>query len=134
MTKVGVMGHSQGSGAANTAAGDSRVKAVILYNGGTDNAKPYLAVSGDLDVFTTSTSALTTAMNGHAKGSFMFFHNTQGMGGIRGHLVLMMTPQRLAQQSVWFWQMVLNGDMSAEMQYVAQKSSAAEYDFGSKGF
>jgi hypothetical protein len=133
MSKVGVMGHSQGSGAAGTAAGDSRVKAVILYNGGTSNPKPYLAISGDLDIGAAGAGAFTTAMAGAAKGSFMYFHNPAGMGGIRGHLVLMMTPQRLAEQSLEFWQMTLNGDMAARDKFMAQKTSA-EYDFGAKGF
>ena len=46
--KIGAMGHSQGSGAtAAAAAADSRIKAVILWNGGTSANVPYLAVSGD---------------------------------------------------------------------------------------
>jgi len=133
MSKVGVMGHSQGSGAAGTAAADSRVKAVILYNGGTSNAKPYLAISGDLDIGASGAGAFSTAMASAAKGSFMYFHNPQGVGGIRGHLVLMMTPQRLAEQSLQFWQMTLNGDMAARDKFMAQKTSA-DYDFGAKGF
>jgi hypothetical protein len=55
------------------------------------------------------------------------------MGGIRGHLVLMLTPQRLADQSVWFWQMVLNGDKTAEGKFVGQMGGM-DYDFGQKGF
>jgi hypothetical protein len=133
MSKVGVMGHSQGSGAAGTAASDSRVKAVILYNGGTSNAKPYLAISGDMDIGATGAGAFSTAMASAAKGSYMYFHNPAGVGGIRGHLVLMMTPQRLAEQSLQFWQMTLNGDQMARDKFMAQKTSA-DYDFGAKGF
>jgi hypothetical protein len=133
MSKVGVMGHSQGSGAASTAAADSRVKAVILFNGGTSNAKPYLAVSGDLDIGGTAASGFASAMATAAKGSYIYFHNPAGVGGIRGHLVLMMTPQRIAPQALQFWQMVLNGDMTAKTAFLAQKTTA-DYDFGAKGF
>jgi hypothetical protein len=86
-----------------------------------------------MDIATTTPAALTSAMAGSAKGSFMYFHNPAGMGGIRGHLVLMMTPQRLADQSVQFWQMTLNGDMAARDKFMAQKTTA-DYDFGAKGF
>jgi hypothetical protein len=133
MSKVGVMGHSQGSGAAGTAAADSRVKAVILYNGGTSNAKPYLAISGDMDIGNPVVSSLSGPLATASKGAYMFFHNPAGVGGIRGHLVLMMTPQRLAEQSLQFWQMTLNGDMAAHDKFLAQKTSA-DYDFGAKGF
>ena len=47
MTKVGAMGHSQGGSATASAASDSRVKDVIIFNFGDSGvAKPYLAISG----------------------------------------------------------------------------------------
>src|SRR5690349_22974805 len=47
VSKIGAMGHSQGSSATSTAAGDSRVQDAILFNGGNNAAKPYLAVRSE---------------------------------------------------------------------------------------
>jgi hypothetical protein len=50
LSKVGAMGHSQGGGATVTAASDSRIKSVIIWNAATSAVKPFLAVSGDNDI------------------------------------------------------------------------------------
>jgi hypothetical protein len=138
MTKVGVMGHSQGSSAANSASTDSRIKSVILFNGGTSNAKPFLAVSGDLDIGGTTAAQMAAGVNGSAKGASLYFHNPQGQGGIRGHLVLMLTPQRVTDASLAFWQMTLNNDATARNMYVGSTCGlcghSSDYEFVEKGF
>jgi dienelactone hydrolase len=50
MTKVGATGHSQGGGATVTAASDSRISALLIWNASTSASKPFLAVSGDSDI------------------------------------------------------------------------------------
>jgi hypothetical protein len=133
MSKAGVMGHSQGSSGAAIAAGDSRALAVILWNGGTSSNKPFLAVSGDLDIG-GSLQAMQTGTNGASKGSYLWYRNPKGIGGIRGHLVLMLTPQRVTDPALWFWQMTLKGDAAARSSFVGITSVAGDYDFGQKGF
>jgi hypothetical protein len=84
------------------------VKAVILRNGGTSNAKPFLAVSGRPDIGGTTAATMAAGVNGAAR-RFLFYHNPQGIGGIRGHLVLMLTCNA-TDPSLNSWQMTLNGD------------------------
>ncbi len=48
--KIGAMGHSQGSSGTVAASSDARIKAVILWNGGSNASTPYRAVSGDRDL------------------------------------------------------------------------------------
>src|SRR5262249_3238249 len=50
LDKVGAMGHSQGAAATITAAGDPRIKAIIAWNGGSSTDKPFIDVSGDMDL------------------------------------------------------------------------------------
>jgi hypothetical protein len=137
MSKVGVMGHSQGSGAANGAASDSRVKAVILYNGGTSNAKPFLAVSGVMDIGGLTQASMASAVNAATKGAYLWYLNPVGQGSLKGHLTLMLSPQRLTDQSVSFWQMTLNNDAAARAKFVGANCAfcgKTDYTFGQKGF
>jgi hypothetical protein len=139
MAKVGVMGHSQGSSAANTAASDSRVKAVILFNGGQSNAKPFLAISGDGDIGGATNASMSSAVNGASKGAYLFYHNPVGAPqfGITGHLVLMLSPQRVTDQATSFWQTVLNNDAAARAKFTGTSCAfcthASDYNFGQKG-
>jgi len=140
MTKVGVMGHSQGAGAANGAAGDSRADAVILFNGGaTGNAKPFMTVSAQQDIGNPALSSFQSVVNGASKGAYLYFYNPAGQGGLKGHLTLMLEPQRLAEQTVAFWQMTLQNNAEAKAKFVGANCkfcghSPADYAFGQKGF
>jgi len=138
MTKVGVMGHSQGSSGAGIAAADSRVKGVILWNGGQSNAKPFLAVSGDLDIGGATAASMQSAVNSAAKGAFIYYHNPVGMGSLKGHLVLMLSPERVIEPGVGFWQMLLNNDATAKNLFVGTScglcNHTADYNYGQKGF
>jgi hypothetical protein len=133
MSKAGVMGHSQGSSGAAIAVGDSRAQAVILFNGGTSSNKPFLAVSGDLDIGGTTEATMKSGVNGAAKGAYLYYHNPQGIGGIRGHLVLMLTPQRVTDPAANFWLMVLKGDAAARSAFTGI-TGTADFGFGQKGF
>ena len=57
LDKIGAMGHSQGAMATASAAKDARVKAVMFWNTGTSSDKPFLDVSGERDIGTSSASA-----------------------------------------------------------------------------
>jgi hypothetical protein len=131
------MGHSQGSGGAALAAGDSRVTGVILFNGGQSSAKAFLAVSGDLDVGGTTVTAMQTAVDGAERGSFLYFHNPTGKGQLRGHLVLMMTPERLTDAAGGFWNLVFKDDANARTLFTGEScglcGQSADFDFGEKG-
>jgi hypothetical protein len=114
-TKVGAMGHSQGSSATATAASDSRIKDVILFNAGDTAPKPYLAISGDMDITNYTASAMATAINGTTvPAAYLFYHNPAGMGPLKGHLPLMLSPERLAKPTVAWWDMMFHSDANAK--------------------
>lgn len=112
MSRVGVMGHSQGSAGANLASSDSRVQSVILFNAGDIAPKPYLAISGDLDITGYTAQAMATAIDGQPKAAYLYYHNPAGAStdNLRGHLVLMLTPERVVSAATGWWQMLLSND------------------------
>lgn len=139
LSKVGVMGHSQGSSGAGLAAADSRVQSVILFNGGDTNAKPFLAVSGDLDLFSFTGPSMAAALQGQAKGAYLYYHNPAGSSADtrRGHLVLMLTPERVMEAAAGWWQMTFNNDATATQLFVGASCGlcghASDFEFGEKG-
>lgn len=138
---VGAMGHSQGGMATITAAGDTRVKSVIIWNGGNGASKPWLSVSADRDVFTTSPSAMDSASKSQPPSAWLYYHNPAGMGNIRGHLTLMMEPQRVVRQAVAWWDMMLKGSAEAKATFTGpmcnwcghKDDMADSYEFGANG-
>jgi hypothetical protein len=137
MTKVGAMGHSQGSGATASAASDSRILDVILFNGGTNAAKPYVAVSGDMDIGGQTPSTMASAINAAPKAAWVYYHHPAGVGGLRGHLVLMLTPERVEEWTVAWWDMVLKSDASARDWFVGGNcklcNQTADFEYGEHG-
>jgi hypothetical protein len=142
-TKIGAMGHSQGSlGTALATQNDSRINAAILFNGGDTLTVPksFLAISGELDVTGFTSTVMSTAVNAAmAPSAFLYYHNPSGnmADGIRGHLVLMLTPERVTEPTVAWWQMILNGDSKAKDEFVGSSCGlcghSSDYDFGEKG-
>jgi hypothetical protein len=116
MTKVGAMGHSQGGASTATAASDSRVKDVIIFNSGDSGvAKPYLAISGDTDITGFTAASMASAINAATvPAAYMYYHNPAGMGGLKGHLVLMLTPERVTKPTVAWWEMLFRGDAASK--------------------
>ena len=139
LTKVGVMGHSQGGASTIAAASDPRVKAVIIFNGGNSASKPFLAISGDMDITGATAASMGQAVNAAPQGAFLYYHNPAGAMAdtIKGHLVLMLTPERVTGPTVAWWQMMLNGDATAKQQFVGMDcglcKSASDYNFGEHG-
>jgi hypothetical protein len=139
LSKVGVMGHSQGSAGASLAGADPRVSSVILYNAGESTGKPYLAISGDLDIGGYTAQSMATAVAAQPKAAFLYYHNPAGnpADNLRGHLVLMLTPERVVDASTGFWQMMLNGDAAARDLFVGSScglcNHEADYAFGQNG-
>jgi hypothetical protein len=139
MSKVGVMGHSQGSQGTQAAASDSRVNAAILYNGGNNAVKPYLAVSGDLDIGSPTAASFASAINAAPKAAYLYYHNPAGAAGdiYKGHLVLMLTPERVTEASVAWWQLLLQNDANARNMFVGTSCGLcghdADYAYGQHG-
>ncbi len=136
LSKVGAMGHSQGGSATVHAATDSRIKAVILWNGGTSASKPFLAVSGDRDIGGRSATQLASAVTGAAQpGGWLYYHQVLSTGGsMTGHLTLMEQPERAAGPAVAWWKYMLQGDPEARKMFVGTDcglcSKKDEYEFG----
>jgi hypothetical protein len=142
MTKVGAMGHSQGGAATATASSDSRIKYVIDFNADDSGiAKPYLAVSGDMDITGFTVSSMMTAIDAAAvPAAYLYYHDPVGSSSdaLKGHLVLMLTPERVTTQTVAWWQMWFRSDAASTADFVGsscgfcgQTSNATNpYDYG----
>jgi hypothetical protein len=136
--KVGAMGHSQGGMATVTAARDSRVKTVIIWNGGSSAVKPFLAVSGDKDIGSPTVSGMRNALTGNPAGAFLFYHKTVGEGSVPGHLTLMTQPERVIEPTVAWFKYQLLTDMASKLFFVGTDCTLCnklpdEYEFGQKG-
>ena len=134
--RVGAAGHSQGGMATAAAAGDVRVKSVILYNGGTSANKPFLAISGDRDLM-GGVAGYKTGVARAPKAAYLFYHKIPGNGAIDGHLTLMTQPERLADASVQWFNLTLKNDAAAREWFVGPScklcNQAANFEFGQKG-
>lgn len=135
-SKVGAMGHSQGGMATITAARDSRVKTVIIWNGGSTAAKTFLAVSGDKDIGNPTVSGMRNALTGTPPGAFLFFHKTVGQGSVPGHLTLMTQPERVVEPTAAWFKYQLNGDMESSKWFLGSDcklcSMPSEFEYGQK--
>jgi hypothetical protein len=122
LTKVGAMGHSQGSSATAHAATDPRIKALILWNGGASGspAKPFLAVSGDRDIGNPTVASYSSYVNAATQpGAWVFMHKVLETGGnFTGHLTLMQQPERVTDFTVAWWKYILSGDSAAKQTFV----------------
>lgn len=135
--KVGAMGHSQGSMGTGAAASDPRIKAIILFNGGDSSSKPFLAVSGDMDIVGLSTSGMRSAVQSSSKGAFIWFHMVPVSGNGSGHLTLMVQPERVVEFATAWWKYLLNGDTDSKAFFAGSNcklcNQTASFEFGQKG-
>jgi hypothetical protein len=136
-TRIGAMGHSQGGMATITAARDERVKTVIIWNGGSKAVKPFLAVSGDMDIGNPAVSSLANALTGNPPGAYLFYHKVIGTGSVRGHLTLMTQPERVIEPTVAWFKYQLSKDTESAKWFVGNDcklcGSPDEYEYGQKG-
>jgi pimeloyl-ACP methyl ester carboxylesterase len=136
-TKVAAMGHSQGSMGTVAAAGDARIKTVILFNGGTTAKKPFFGFSGERDIGNPTAASYRSGVNAAAKAAFIFFHMVPGTGNSDGHLTLMLQPERVVEPTAHWLKMMLNDDADSKLWFVGDSCKlcghATEYDFGQKG-
>jgi hypothetical protein len=138
MTKVGAFGHSQGGAATVTAASDSRVKNIIIFNAADTGPKPYLAISGDMDITGFSAAGMSQAVNAASQpAAYLFYHNPAGSSSdaIKGHLVLMLSPERVTGPTVAWWQWQFRSDASSKAQFLPSGScglcsSSSDYAYG----
>jgi hypothetical protein len=136
MTKVGAMGHSQGGSATATAASDSRVSNVIIFNAVDSGVtKPYLTISGDMDITGFTASGMASAVDAATvPAAYLYYHNPAGMGSLRGHLVLMLSPERVDGPTVAWWQMMFRSDSASHAMFVGSScglcTDSTDYAYG----
>jgi pimeloyl-ACP methyl ester carboxylesterase len=120
MDKIGAAGHSQGAAATAMDDTDPRIKAVIFYNTGTSSKQPFLDISGEQDVSTTTPASLTSDVNAESQpGGWVYYHKILATGGNNtGHLVLMEQPERVIDWTVAWWKWQLKGDTEAKKMFV----------------
>ena len=135
--KVGAMGHSQGSMATATASSDPRIKTVILFNGGTAAQKPFLAVSGDMDIGSPTAASYASAIDAATEAAYLFYHMVPVVGTIDGHLTLMTQPERVIEPTANWFKYQLLGDKAARKWFVGNSCELcghdAEYEYGEHG-
>lgn len=118
-TRVGAMGHSQGSAATANAASDDRIDAVILFNGGTSAAKPFLAVSGETDIGNPTANSYAADVNAAAQpGAYLFYHDVPQTGNMSGHLTVVLEPERVTGVTLGWWDYMLKGNVTARDLFV----------------
>ncbi len=138
-TKVGAMGHSQGGSGTIAVASDTRVKAVIIWNGGSSASKPFLAVTGDGDILNATPASMRRDMQAAAvpQAAFLFYHMVAMKGSSPGHLTLVTEPERVVEPALVWWQYMLKGDAEAAKFFVGDDcklcNREAEFEFGQKG-
>jgi hypothetical protein len=135
MEKVGAMGHSQGGMATITAASDARIDSLIIWNGGSDAVKPFLAVSGDYDIGNPTAMGLGRSVEASSQPSaWLFYHKVPQTGAVSGHLTLMNQPERVVEMTVKWWDYQLKADMTARDFFVGDScglcNKADEYEYG----
>ena len=121
MSRVGAMGHSQGGSSTVSAANaDSRILDAIVFNASDSGVnKPYLAVSGDQDITGFTASSMASAINGASvAAAYLYYHNPAGMGSLKGHLPLMLTPERVVNPTVAWWEMMFRSDAASKNYFV----------------
>ncbi len=129
MENVGAMGHSQGAGATRASDGDPRIDAVIFWNSGTSDEKPFLNVSGDRDIGGTAASQSASTDGATQPGAWVWFHQVlETGGGSTGHLVLMEQPERCVEFAVAWWDYWLKGDEQAKEMFVGDDCGLCNRD------
>lgn len=144
MTKVGAFGHSQGGAATVTAASDSRVKDIIIFNAADTGPKPYLAISGDMDITGFSAAGMQmaiTAAGVTVPAAYLFYHNPMGASAdaLKGHLVLMLTPERVTGPTVAWWNMMFLNDATSKAQFLPASTcglctDSTDYAYGANSY
>lgn len=136
LTKVGAMGHSQGGGATAAASADPRISSVIIFNAGNvDLKKPFLTLSGDADIAGFTPESMAAAINASTvPAAYLYYHNPAGVGSIRGHLVLMLSPDRVTGPTVGWFDMTLRKDAASRSWFDGPGcklcNQAADFEFG----
>jgi hypothetical protein len=135
---VGAAGHSQGGQATASAASDSRIKVIMIFNAGDTAVKPYLATSGDMDITGYTGPQMKADVQGQSQpGAFIYYHMVSGMGPLRGHLTLMMQPERVVEPTVAWFKYMLLGDTASRDYFVGTSCKLcgmdASFEYGQKG-
>jgi hypothetical protein len=137
LTKIGAAGHSQGGMGTAAAARDDRIKYVILFNGGNTATKPFLAIAGDFDVGNPTLASFETAVKAAPQAAYLYYHNPVGMGSLRGHLVLMMTPERTNEAATGWFQFMMKSDAKARQLFVGNTCGLcgkdSDFNYGQHG-
>jgi pimeloyl-ACP methyl ester carboxylesterase len=138
LEKIGAMGHSQGGGATVTAASDSRIDSLIIWNAGVSAPKPFLAISGDADITGVTPASMARSIDSSSQPSaWLYYHKVPMTGSVSGHLTLMIQPERVAAATVAWWDYQLKADMKGRDFFVGASCGLcgkdADFEFGANG-
>ena len=66
--------------------------------------------------------------------AYLYWHNPVGMGSLRGHLVIMLSPERATSQTVAWWQMMFRNDTASHDMLVGANcgfcNHSSDYNYG----
>jgi len=98
------------------ASSDPRIKALLFWNTGTSNNKPFLDVSAEHDVVSSTPSSMATDVaDASQPGGWIYYHKVLNTGGNNtGHLLLMEQPDRVWNLALSWWNYILKGDTNAK--------------------
>jgi Chlorophyllase enzyme len=136
MSQIGAMGHSQGASATVNAGSDTRVKALMFLNTGISSSKPFLDISAERDVASTTPASMTSDVNASPQpGAWVYFHKVLQTGGTStGHLLPVEQPERLTALTVAWWQYMLKGSATARNMFVGAScglcNMSSEFEYG----
>jgi pimeloyl-ACP methyl ester carboxylesterase len=134
--KVIAMGHSQGGLGTVAASSDARIKAALLFNGGTSAPKPFLAMSGDRDLNTAEgpeAAQSSVLAASQSKVAWLWYHMIPGSG----HVTLMTQPERVSPAAVAWAKYILLDDAESKTYFAGPSCKLcnmdAQFRFGQKG-
>jgi hypothetical protein len=131
MEHIGAAGHSQGAGATAQSESDPRIDAIILWNGGVPDEKPFIYVSGDREDpgRVTADSLVERTDDATQPGAWVYYHQVLETGGkATGHMVLIQQPERVIDISVAWWKWQLKGDQEAKKMFVGDDCGLCNRD------
>jgi hypothetical protein len=82
-------------------------------------------------------SSFKSALTGSPPGAFLFYHMVAGMGSLRGHLTLMLTPERVVEPTAAWFKYQLKADAESAKWFVGSDCKLcgmpAQFEYGQMG-
>jgi hypothetical protein len=139
-SQVGAMGHSVGASTTGLVESDDRVRAIIQFNplgANPASSKPVLAITGDGDFTGISQTALAALVEAAPSAAWLFLHGIRGDGPEKGHLTVVLEPERLTGPTAAWWGMMLSDDAMSRSWFAGPDcmlcDASDQFEYGQHG-